>query len=305
MRFGFVTDELNTDPREAIETALAWGVQDFEIRNVRGERFPRHSDHVLDELAALRDEFSIRYTAVSPGFFKCHLTDKASIEYALGEGLKRTLEFAERCDVPVIICFGFEMATGTGRRSGRGYCASGPTGSRTTPCAAPSRTRRTASSIRRPASRHCSSAWTGPTWAPTGTSATCNKGARDGFTDGYELVKPYIVNVHAKDVAQLADGSMAWKPIGPGYVRLGWATPGAGSRPHRRTRHHREPLRAEGGSGVAQPDHLAAHPGGRVVRARVLPAAAPSEAGASAVWWSRTLPRPHGRCGHRDPVSVQ
>ncbi len=40
MRFGFVTDELSQDPREAIETALEWGVRDFEIRNVGGARFP-------------------------------------------------------------------------------------------------------------------------------------------------------------------------------------------------------------------------------------------------------------------------
>jgi sugar phosphate isomerase/epimerase len=215
MRFGFVTDELYPDPRQAIETALAWGVHDFEIRNVRGERFPRVSDHTLDELVALRDEFGIRYTAVSPGFFKCHLDDEASIAYALGDGLARTLDFTARCEIPIIICFGFEMATGTDDQAVTllrewadrlaGHNVRGAVENETH-CKfdTPARIAQLIQRVDRPN--------LGANW----DVGNLQQGAREGFPQGYALVKPHIFNVHVKDVAQMPDGTMAWKPIGEG-----------------------------------------------------------------------------------------
>ncbi len=40
--------------------------------------------------------------------------------------------------------------------------------------------------------------------------------APEGYPGGYECVKPYIVNVHAKDVALEPDGETRWVPIGQG-----------------------------------------------------------------------------------------
>jgi len=45
--------------------------------------------------------------------------------------------------------------------------------------------------------------------------ANLQEGAADGYPAGYETVKPYIVNVHAKDWA-MEDGRPVWKPIGEG-----------------------------------------------------------------------------------------
>ena len=42
------------------------------------------------------------------------------------------------------------------------------------------------------------------------------EGAVDGFPRGYELVKPWILNVHVKDVALLDDGTAEWRPVGEG-----------------------------------------------------------------------------------------
>lgn len=215
MRFGFVTDELSQDPREAIEMALGWGVADFEIRNVHGVRFPRHRDGTLERLARLREEYGIRYTAVSPGFFKCHLTDADHINYALGEGLDIAMEFMARCDVPLLICFGFEMATGTDaqavdhlkcladRLQPNGFHAAVEN---ETHCKfnVPERIAQLLKRVDRPA--------IGANW----DLANLKQHAPEGFPKGYELVKPYILNVHAKDVAVHPDGSTEWRPIGEG-----------------------------------------------------------------------------------------
>ena len=215
VEFGIVTDELSDNPREAIEMALGWGIRLFEIRGANGVRFPRHRDDTLDTLIALREEYAIEYTAVSPGFFKCHLEDAEQVDYALGEGLEIAMDFMEACETPVLICFGFEMDTGTDDE-------------------AVSRLRELADRL---AERNLAAAVENETHCKLNTPdridallrrlgrpnlganwdlGNLKEGARDGFPAGYELVKPHIQNVHAKDVALLPDGTTEWKPIGEG-----------------------------------------------------------------------------------------
>ncbi|HOZ47993.1 MAG TPA: sugar phosphate isomerase/epimerase [Candidatus Hydrogenedentes bacterium] len=215
MRFGIVTDELSQEPREAIEMALAWGIRDFELRGIRGARFPRFDVAVLDELAALREEYDIRYTAVSPGFFKCHLEDEAEVGYALGEGLDIAMDFMEGCDIPLLICFGFEMDTGTDNeaikllqrladrldeRALHGAVENETHCKFNTPARIADLLRR----INRPN--------LGANW----DYANLKEYALRGFPDGYEKVKRYILNVHVKDVALNDDGMTEWKPVGEG-----------------------------------------------------------------------------------------
>jgi len=215
MRFGIVTDELSQDPREAIELALDWGIRDFEVREVRGVRFPRFEDGTLELLAALREEYDIRYTAVSPGFFKCRLDDEHHIAYALGEGLDVTMDFMEGCDVPTLICFGFELEPGTdhdaiallkrladrlGERNLCGAVENEANCKFNTPG-------RVADLLRRVGRPNLGANW---------DLGNLKEGAADGFPEGYERVKRYILNVHAKDVAILDDGTTEWKPIGEG-----------------------------------------------------------------------------------------
>ncbi len=215
MRFGIVTDELSQEPREAIEMALAWGIRDFEVRGVRGVRFPRFEDNTLDELAALREEYDIRYTAVSPGFFKCRLDDADHIAYALGEGLEITMDFMEGCNVPTLICFGFEMEPGTDheaiaqlkrladRLAERNLCGAVENETHckfNTPA-------RVAELLRRAGRPNLGVNW---------DLGNLKEYAPQGFPEGYERVKRYIFNVHAKDVALLDDGTAEWKPIGEG-----------------------------------------------------------------------------------------
>lgn len=215
MEFGFVTDELDLNPRRAIETALAWDIRKFEIRFLPDGRFPKVSDTALDELARLREEHNIEYTAVSPGFFKCHLDDKDHIAYALGDGLERAMDFMEGCGVPLMVCFGFEMATGDDAqavallqrfadRLAERQLAGAVENETHCKFDTPERIDHLLRQVGRPN--------LGANW----DLANLQQGAPAGFPGGYERVKPRIVNVHAKDVVNDDDGTLHWLPIGEG-----------------------------------------------------------------------------------------
>lgn len=215
MRFGIVTDELSQEPREAIETALEWGIREFELRFVRGLRFPRLDLAALDELAGLRDEYRVRYTAVSPGFFKCRLDDQPEIDYALGDGLARAIDFMRACDVPLLICFGFELDVGDDdeavtllRELAQRLDAAGLRAAveNETHCKF-NTPDRIAGLLARAECPNLGANW---------DLGNLKEGAAAGFPDGYERVKPFIFNVHAKDVALSSDGGTEWRPIGKG-----------------------------------------------------------------------------------------
>lgn len=215
MEFAIVTDELNQDPRRSIETALEWGIRRFEIRTVHHQRFPSCDESVLDELAALREEYNVEYTAVSPGFFKCHLDDEIAVDFALGEGLDLAMDFMEGCDVPLMICFGFEMDTGTddqgvvrlqqlADRLGERNLAAAVENETHCKFNTPERIVALLEKVARPNM--------GANW----DLGNLKEGAAAGFPSGYEMVKPWIANAHVKDVAVLDNGETEWRPVGQG-----------------------------------------------------------------------------------------
>jgi sugar phosphate isomerase/epimerase len=216
MRFGFVTDELSPDPREAIETALAWDVHDFELRNVHGRRFPDLAPGDLESLAAMRDEYGIRYTAVSPGYFKAPIGDTVHRDRVFAESLPRTLDFMEACEVPVLIVFSFEAEPNAPREVVNvlrqlNDAIDG---------------RRVSVAVENEAGHHFDTpeaiaglladigcVRVGANWDPGNLLSE----AAGAFPGGYETVKRFIFNVHAKDVA-VEGGRRVWKRIGEGLV---------------------------------------------------------------------------------------
>ncbi len=215
MRFGFVTDELSQEPREAIETALEWGVRDFELRFVRGVRFPRHTGDTIEELCRLRDEYAIRYTAISPGFFKCSLQDEAALREATGEYLDRSIAFMLECHVPLMICFSFDADSGSDAdavawlqrladRLAEHGLAAAIENEREHLCSDPERIVEILHQADRPN--------LGANW----DLGNLKNAAPEGFPEGYDRVKPLIRNVHAKDVAILDGEATEWRPIGEG-----------------------------------------------------------------------------------------
>ena len=216
MRFAFVTDELSPDPREAIETALAWDVHEFELRTVHGRRFPDLAPGGLDALAAMRDEYGIRYTAVSPGYFKAAVGDTAHRDHVFNDSLPRTLEFMESCEVPVLIVFSFEAEPAApGEVVDVLRALNDAVGSR-----------RASVAVENEADHHFHSpeaiatllaetdcVRVGANWDPGNLLGE----ASGAFPGGYETVKRFIFNVHAKDVA-VERGQRVWKRIGEGLV---------------------------------------------------------------------------------------
>ncbi|MCL4693976.1 MAG: sugar phosphate isomerase/epimerase [Candidatus Hydrogenedentes bacterium] len=215
MRFGFVTDELSQDPREAVEMALEWGVREFEIRHVHDKRFPRLPLNMLDRLVDLQDEYDIAYTAVSPGFFKTRIDDEPHIAYATGEGLHVAVDFMQACEIPLLICFGLESTPGTDKEAvARIGSFADQLADFELHAAVENETHCKFNTPERIASllQQCDRPNLGANW----DLANLKEGAEEGFPDGYETVKEYIRNVHAKDVVVTSEGRVEWRPIGEG-----------------------------------------------------------------------------------------
>lgn len=110
MRIGFVTDELADDVRDAIETGLAWGIKDYELRVIAGKRVPEVDPATLDWLTEQKSKHRLRFTAISPGIFKGQIIDTKLLEYELDEVLPTSLRLARRLDCKMLIVFGFKKA---------------------------------------------------------------------------------------------------------------------------------------------------------------------------------------------------
>ncbi len=219
MRIGFITDEISSDLRDAIETGLAWGVQDFELRMIGDHRVPNIAPENVTLLRDLLRTRDIRFTAISPGVFKCPLSDRDRIRRELADTLPRTLALADTLDIPTIIVFSFlkseqptpeqqnavmenlaaaaELAAQAGRHiaveNEPGYwCDSG------------SATAALLREINHPR-LHAN-------WDPANAVST----GEPPYPDGYEALKPWIINVHIKDTPEHALRRCV--PVGNGRV---------------------------------------------------------------------------------------
>ena len=105
------TDEIDRkDPSRAIECAAAWGVSHVEVRSLAGGRFPAVSDAELENFYRRVQDAGLQVSAVSPGFFKCPIDDRA-VTAGLGDGLPRACEWALRWGTDLVSCFGFRRGS--------------------------------------------------------------------------------------------------------------------------------------------------------------------------------------------------
>jgi sugar phosphate isomerase/epimerase len=116
LHIGVVTDEISRTLSEALEYARAWGLSRFELREGGERRFPHFT---RDEIAAVDSARSdgARITAVSPGIFKGAADDEAAVRRELDDTLPRTIELAARFECPLVIAFGFERHEGESKLS--------------------------------------------------------------------------------------------------------------------------------------------------------------------------------------------
>ncbi len=219
MRIGFLTDEISPDIRDAIETGLAWDVHDFEIRMIGDRRVPDISPENVTLLRDLLQTRDIRFTAISPGVFKCPLDDRDRIRQELADTLPRTLDLAESLDLPTIIVFSFQKlaqptpeqknaamdylaaAADLAARAGKMIAVENEPGYW---CDSGSATAALLHEIDHPHLR--------ANWDPANAVST----AEPPYPDGYEALKPWIINVHIKDTPEHALKQCV--PVGEGRV---------------------------------------------------------------------------------------
>lgn len=222
LALGIVSDEITNDFGEALRHGTSWGIDRYEVRCLTTGRVPKVDRQEVRTVAGLVRDHGVRITALSPGIFKAHLSRTADIEEELRSVLPATLDLARELSCPMIIVFGFQREAGE-------------------PAANEERAvdyMRRAAALAAAAGVHIAIENEPGFWCDTGvntlriitaTGATalganwdpCNAFGTDEvpYPQGYEALKPRIINVHAKDTAvgslikciPIGEGALDWQ----------------------------------------------------------------------------------------------
>jgi sugar phosphate isomerase/epimerase len=221
-----VTDEVTPDRSadafpKIFTMATGEGVRNFEIRMVEAKRFPVVEAPAWERLKSYASEYDIHYSAVSPGLFKADLHSDL-LGFHSAEILSMSLDLAERIEVDTLITFGVERSDLDDEADlARVIDLLGDAAD----VAATRGFQLLLENI--PGS-----------WADTGESClailegvgrsnfgyvwdTGNlyEAEQRPFRESYELLKPYIRNVHLKD-GSFIDGRMVWQRFGSGETDI-------------------------------------------------------------------------------------
>jgi sugar phosphate isomerase/epimerase len=219
LALGLVSDEVCPDFAEAVAFGLERGIELYEIRVVNSGRIPNIDPQEFEAIKATVKQTGIKVTALSPGIFKHEVHQTEALDHELEVVLPKTIAMAKQLDCPMIIAFGFhqnEQAYDDQAAIGRSYmgraadlCAeAGLTLTiENEPgfiCDTGTRTAAFIQAINKPNLK--------ANWDP------CNSWGmeEEPFPDGYEVIKPYIGNVHIKDTA--LGGLVKCVPVGEGKI---------------------------------------------------------------------------------------
>lgn len=219
LQLGIVSDEIDSDFPTALRHGLSWGITRFELRCLVSGRVPRVERREIDTVASLVKGEGVHITALSPGIFKAHVADAATIEEELRTVLPETIDMALRLESRMIIVFGFQRQAGEPADNGHrvveymrratelAHQAGVRIAIENEPgfwCDTGKNTRDVITTV-----GHLS---LGANWDP------CNAYGTDEtpYPTGYEALKDVITNVHAKDTTK---GSLIQcVPIGTGAI---------------------------------------------------------------------------------------
>ena len=219
MRIGIVTDEISPDIREAFSLGVSWGIHDFEFRTSRSGRVPFISDEDLEILLSARKEFGVTITALSPGTFKIPVDDTAAVEKDLTEVLPATMKLAHRLNTQFVITFGFLRSVGPEesefehvvqvlRKAAKLAEGEGITlALENEPGFWADSGKKTAKLLATVNSKYLRA-----NWDPANALGVENY----PFPAGYEVLKPWVVNIHVKDA--MKDSTLACVPVGKGKI---------------------------------------------------------------------------------------
>jgi sugar phosphate isomerase/epimerase len=202
LEIAIVTDEIDADVRKAIELGTSWGIEKYEIRCIGSNRIPAISDSEKYLLQQLKSEYNITYTALSPGIFKLPVSRFDDLSREVDEVLPQTLDLAGSLEVDHIIVFGFQKdREESGNQKDRVLeilnRAEKKAKERSITllvenepgfwCDTGENTAKLLGEI--------NSAFVRANWDPANAIGTGEK----PYPDGYEALKDFIGNVHAKD----------------------------------------------------------------------------------------------------------
>jgi len=218
MKLCAVTDEISDDVNEAILAGIEEGIHCFELRTIKRNRFPFYANEDFDVLYKLQKEYNLTYSAASPGIFKIN-TAVLPWEQSKKNRYEDVFLIANRLGCPICIIFAgkntnneflyketvenIKEFTLQAAKFGIKIC------------------------LENSANTFCNSAEEiialfrdideenlHLNWDP-------GNAAMDNVLDidrDYEVLRPYIANVHIKDVLFHEDGRAEFVPIGDGIV---------------------------------------------------------------------------------------
>lgn len=224
MKISLVTDEISQDFETAIELAYSWGIRNFEIRGASRKRVPDISHEEERRIIQTIKNYNVNITAISPGLFKIPF-DWEKIKNHLQVVLPESLRLAEKLGTNMILIFGIVKQKGERREKVVSKIADilGEAAEKAQKkgiilalenedvCWADTG-KNTAQII-----KMVNSPYLRINWDPTNAFGLGEK----PYPDGYDYIKDYIANVHAKDAliddetnlkryVVLGEGSIDW-----------------------------------------------------------------------------------------------
>lgn len=241
MRISIVADELSADPETAFELGLEWGVGAFELRGVFDARIPRLERHVRDRLVRAVGAFGVEITAVSPGLFKFPLPAAQAQRSNLGwmdrefhrawSGLADALDDHRRNLLPETIAFARDVGAAylIGFSFARGGAPAGAIPQQVVDVLAQATEQAAAAglgllveteeghfansgALSAELARRVAHPAFGINWDPANAQIEGDR----AFPDGYAAVRPFVRNVHFKDVRVEPGGH--WELVEEGDV---------------------------------------------------------------------------------------
>ncbi len=103
---GIVADEISRDFRQASQIGIAAGLRCYEIRFLKSGRAPMCDPAELLEIERICGGEGLEITAVSPGLFKWTDSEE-TFQHEMAEVFPRAVELAKRWNLSALVVFGF------------------------------------------------------------------------------------------------------------------------------------------------------------------------------------------------------
>ena len=230
MKLGIVSDEIARDFASALRVGVPLGLGRYEIRHLAAGRAPMCGEAAMLEVERMAREEGVEITALSPGLFK-NTDDAAAFRREMDEVYPRAVEWAHRWKLPGLIVFGFHKPGAT-EATAPEFSSAHPPGEVVEWLGeAGERARADGLTLMIEPEPIC--------WCDSGR-ATARLIARAGTAglkinydpgnvawlenrdplDEFEVVAPWIANVHIKDLRPLVRGAgfPEWVPAGEGMI---------------------------------------------------------------------------------------